>query len=57
MLIRVTTEISFKSVEEYQALQKFEADNDMSEWSKRESTVYTTFRKEENWMTDMRGES
>lgn len=57
MLISVTTEISFKSTDEYKEMLKFESENDMTKWHKKESTVYTTFWKEENWMADMRGDS
>ena len=56
MLIRVTTEVSFKSTDEYKEMLKFEAENDMTEWHKKRSTIYTTFWKEENWMADMRGD-
>ena len=56
MLIRVTTEINFKSTDEYKEMLKFEAENDMTEWHKKRSTIYTTFWKEENWTADMRGE-
>lgn len=35
MLIRVTTEISFKSTDECKEMLKFEAENDMTEWHKK----------------------
>ena len=55
MLIRVVTDISFNPTKEYDAMMKFEADNDMSEWVKKECTVSTMYRNERNFMVEVRG--
>ena len=55
MLIRVVTDISFNPTKEYDAMMKFEADNDMSEWTKKECTVFTMYRNIRNSMVELKG--
>lgn len=43
MMITVTTVVSFNPVEEYEQMQRFIMQNEISEWEKHESTSLCTF--------------
>ena len=47
MFITTKTIVSFDPVKEYEQIQTFKEQNKMDEWRKYESTVSTTFIREE----------
>ena len=47
MFVTIKTIVSFDPVKEYEKIQAFEEQHDMNEWKKYESTVSSTYIKEE----------
>lgn len=54
----LTTEviITFDPIKEAEAIRKFQAENDMSEWQYNECTVGISFKRKQTVMVEMRGE-
>ena len=54
----ITTEviITFEPIKEADAIRKFQAENDMSEWQYSDCTVGITFKWKQTIKADMRGD-
>lgn len=57
MYITTDVIVTFDPVKEYEAILRFQADNDMSKWQVYDSTVGITFRHKETVSAEMRGET
>lgn len=56
MIMTSITIIGFKMPEEYNQLENFKMNNDMSEWTKFEDTQYISYRKTQYYTsTDIKG--
>lgn len=55
----ITTEviITFDPIKEDEAIRRFQAENDMSEWQYSDCTVGISYKRKQTIKVDMRGET
>lgn len=49
MFIKIVTSIAFETVKDYEAEQKFKAENDLTDWKKIETTECTVYQKTDRY--------